>query len=100
MRPGDLVFVSGVYYREKGVLGCEALSVWVLYHHLPAAKKQRHNMVHVEIWMGEGHKCLGARWQKRFVEVHDSYQFVSKSYHSMTYHFKSIDTWLKGVCDR
>ena len=64
------------------------------------AKQQRHNMVHVEIWLGEGHTCLGARWQKRFVEVHDSYQFVSKSYHSMTYHFKSIDTWLKGICER
>ena len=34
------------------------------------------------------------------VEVHDSYQFVSKSYHSMQYYFRSIDTWLKGVCKR
>ena len=32
------------------------------------AKKQRHDMVHVEIWMGDGEKTLGARWQKgRFV---------------------------------
>ena len=32
------------------------------------------------------------------VQVFDSYKFVSKSYHSMTYHFKSIDTWLMGIC--
>ena len=29
-----------------------------------AAKKQRHDMVHVEIWVGDGEKTLGARWQK------------------------------------
>lgn len=57
-------------------------------------------MVHVEIWLGEVDKTLGARWGKRFVEVHDSYQYVSKSYHSMNYHFKSIDTWLRGECER
>ena len=34
------------------------------------------------------------------VQIHDSYRFVSKSYHSMKYHFKSIDTWLNGVCRR
>lgn len=65
-----------------------------------AVKRQKHNLVHVEVWLGEGHKTVGARWQKRFVEVHDSYQFESKSYHSMQYHFRSIDTWLQGVCRR
>ena len=45
MQPGDLVFVSGTYYNEK-------------------RKKQRHNMVHVEIWLGEGEKTVGARWQR------------------------------------
>ena len=34
------------------------------------------------------------------VEIHESYQFVSKSYHSMQYHFRSIDTWLNGICRR
>ena len=34
------------------------------------------------------------------VQIHDSYKFVSKSYHSMKYHFKSIDTWLHGICRR
>lgn len=32
------------------------------------------------------------------VQYHDSYKFNAKSYHSMKYHFKSIDTWLRGVC--
>ena len=101
MRPGDLVFISGTYFSER-------------------SKQQRHGMVHVEIWMGQGEKTVGARWQRGRqvdlqgdlhrevtvsvcvcrVEVHESYQFVSKSYHSMQYHFRSIDTWLQGVCRR
>lgn len=32
------------------------------------------------------------------VQIHDSYKFDAKSYHSMQYHFRSIDTWLTGVC--
>ena len=32
------------------------------------------------------------------VQYHDSYKFAAKSYHSMEYHFKSIDTWLMGIC--
>ncbi|XP_066296739.1 uncharacterized protein [Branchiostoma lanceolatum] len=79
MRPGDLVFVSGIYYNPK-------------------SKKQRHNMVHVEIWAGEGKKVVGARWQRGKVQMFDSYRFQSKSYHSMQYHFRSIDTWLLGIC--
>ena len=56
-------------------------------------------MVHVEIWLGDENKTLGARWQKGVVEIHNSYRYVSKSYHSMKYHFHSIDTWLNGVCE-
>ena len=56
-------------------------------------------MVHVEIWLGDENKTLGARWQKGVVEIHNSYQYVSKSYHSMKYHFHSIDTWLNGICE-
>ncbi|XP_072040892.1 LOW QUALITY PROTEIN: uncharacterized protein [Amphiura filiformis] len=79
MTPGDLVFISGIYHSKK-------------------SKKQKHNMVHVEIWAGEGAKTIGARWQKGKVQVFDSYRFEAKSYHSMQYHFKSIDTWLQGIC--
>jgi len=55
-------------------------------------------MVHVEVWLGKGEKTVGARWQKSVVEVHDSYQYTSTSYHSMKYHFCSINTWLNGIC--
>ncbi|MBN3294667.1 TTL10 polyglycylase, partial [Polypterus senegalus] len=79
MQPGDLVFVSGTYFD-------------------PQKKRQIHNMVHVEIWMGDGWRTLGARWQRGRVQVFDSYQFISRSYGDMKYHFKSIETWLQGVC--
>jgi hypothetical protein len=42
MKPGDLVFYTGTYFNEK-------------------SRKQKHDMVHVEIFMG-GEKSLGARW--------------------------------------
>ena len=57
-------------------------------------------MVHVEVMCGEGEKSIGSRWHRGHVQVFDSYQFVSTSYHSMQYHFRSIDTWLQGVCRR
>ncbi|XP_060575183.1 probable beta-tubulin polyglutamylase isoform X1 [Ruditapes philippinarum] len=79
MKPGDLVFISATYYNPK-------------------SKKQRHNMTHVEIWAGDGCKTIGARWNNGKVQVWDSYKFTAKSYHSETYHFRSIDTWLKGLC--
>lgn len=34
------------------------------------------------------------------VEVHESYKFEAKSYHSMEYHFRSINSWLAGECKR
>lgn len=57
-------------------------------------------MTHVEIWAGEGEKTIGARWNNGKVQLWDSYKFLAKSYHSETYHFKSIDTWLRGICKR
>ncbi|PIK36407.1 hypothetical protein BSL78_26767, partial [Apostichopus japonicus] len=79
MQPGDLVFISGIYNDPK-------------------RKRQKHDMVHVEIWAGDGVRTIGARWQKGKVQIHESYRFESKSYHSMGYHFRSIDTWLRGIC--
>ncbi|XP_067658882.1 uncharacterized protein [Haliotis asinina] len=79
MKPGDLVFMSGIYTNPK-------------------SKKQRHNMTHVEIWLGEGEKTIGARWNNGKVKVFDSYRFSAKSFHSEKYYFKSIDTWLMGIC--
>jgi len=79
MRPGDLIFYSGIYYPEKNL------------------KQKVHNMVHVEIYMGEG-KSLGARWGKGVVSIFDSYKFVSTNYYDIKFHYRSINTWLDGVC--
>ena len=81
LKPGDLVFYSGTYYNEK-------------------MRKQKHDMVHVEIFTGgeTGEQTIGARWQKGEVKYFDSYQFTSTAYHSIKYHFKSLDTYLEGIC--
>jgi len=79
MQPGDLVFISAVYQNAK-------------------ARPQKHGMVHVEIWLGDGPKTIGARWQKGKVQVFDSYDFEATSYHSPVYHFRSIEPWLQGIC--
>ncbi|XP_041130153.1 protein polyglycylase TTLL10-like isoform X2 [Polyodon spathula] len=75
--------------------------IGVPYHkryHQPGSKQQTHDMVHVEIWLGEGERTLGARWHQGKVQVFDSYKFVSSSYGEMNYRFKSIETWLQGIC--
>ncbi|KAL8591673.1 hypothetical protein ACOMHN_056789 [Nucella lapillus] len=79
MKAGDLVFMSGNYVNPK-------------------TKKQRHSMLHVEVWYGEGPKTIGARWNNGKVQVFDSYQFSPKSFSDEQYHFRSIDTWLLGLC--
>ena len=57
-------------------------------------------MVHVEVFTGgeTGEQSIGARWQRGEVKYFDSYKFKSTSYHSIEYHFKSLDTWLEGIC--
>ena len=79
MQPGDLIFYSGLYYPDKG---------W---------KPQIHNMTHVEIYYGEGEKTIGSRDSDGTVEIFDTFQFMSEKYYNIKYHFKSIDTWLKGI---
>eukprot|EP00741_Cyanophora_paradoxa_P010039 tig00000157_g9725.t1 len=79
LRPGDLIFYSGTYFNEK-------------------SRRQKHDMVHVEIYVGPGERSLGARWQKGVVTVFDSFKFESKAYHSVQHHFRSIDRWLSGEC--
>lgn len=32
------------------------------------------------------------------VQFFDSYKFTSTAYHSMVYHYKSLEPWLEGVC--
>ena len=57
-------------------------------------------MTHVEIWAGNGPKTIGSRWNNGKVQIWDHYKFTAKSYYDETYHFKSIDTWLMGICER
>ncbi|TFK13909.1 sodium/hydrogen exchanger 1 [Platysternon megacephalum] len=79
MKPGDLIFISGTYFD-------------------PGRRRQFHDIVHVEIWLGSGERSLGARWKRGRLQIFDSYRFVSPSYGDMEYHFKSIETWLQGTC--
>lgn len=57
-------------------------------------------MVHVEVFTGgeTGEQTIGARWQRGVVKYFDSYKFESTSYYDIKFHFKSIDTWLEGIC--
>ena len=81
MKPGDLVFYSATYYDTK-------------------KRRQIHDMVHVEIFIGgpTGEQSLGARWFKGGVQIFDSFKFVSTNYYDIKWHYKSIDLWLKGIC--
>ncbi|CAM5105674.1 unnamed protein product [Natator depressus] len=79
MKPGDLIFISGTYFDTE-------------------RRRQFHDIVHVEIWLGAGERSLGARWKRGRLQIFDSYRFVSPSYGDMEYHFKSIETWLQGTC--
>ena len=79
MQPGDLIFYSGIFYPDKNM------------------KAQIHNMTHVEIYLGEGEKTIGSRESDGTVEIFDTFQFMSEKYYNIKYHFKSIDTWLKGI---
>ena len=79
MQPGDLIFYSGIFYPDKNM------------------RPQIHNMTHVEIFLGEGEKTIGSRDSDGTVEIFDTFQFMSEKYYNIKYHFKSIDTWLKGI---
>ena len=54
-------------------------------------------MTHVEIFLGEGEKTIGSRDSDGTVDIFDTFQFMSEKYYNIKYHFKSIDTWLKGI---
>lgn len=81
MKPGDLIFYSGTYFEPK-------------------KRRQIHDMVHVEIFLGgeTGEKSLGSRWVEGCVALHDSYKFTSTKYYDVKFHYMSIDLWLRGVC--
>jgi len=79
MQQGDLIFFSGKYYPDIN------------------SNQQRHYITHVEIYLGEGEKTIGSRAKHGYVDTFDSSQFLSDQYYNVKYHFKSIDTWLKGI---
>jgi hypothetical protein len=81
MKPGDLVFYEGEFLSKR-------------------SKTQKHNIVHVEIWLGgeTGESTLGSRYFRGCVSVWPSYKFENNTWKVTKYHFRSIDTWLNGVC--
>ncbi|EGR31540.1 tubulin-tyrosine ligase family protein, putative [Ichthyophthirius multifiliis] len=97
MKPGDLVFISATYYNQR------VKTQPIFKKFLNKNKKLKpfaHNMVHVEVFTGgeTGEQTIGARYQKGVIQYHDSYKFISKNYYDMKYHFRSLDTWLDGIC--
>jgi Tubulin-tyrosine ligase family len=81
LKPGDLIFYEGLYVSKR-------------------SKIQKHNTVHVEIFLGgeTGEATIGARFQKGKVSIFPSYKFTSKTWTLVQYHFRSLDTWLNGEC--
>jgi len=82
LEPGDLIFISGVYFDEK-------------------RKRKPHDMTHVEMYFPCGPRMcetIGSRHKRGCVQVHSDFRFESQTYHSMQYHFRKIDTWLEGIC--
>ena len=81
MKPGDLIFYSGRYLDKR-------------------CKKQKHDMVHVEIFVGgeTGEETIGARWFNGVVTHFKTFKFKSTMYDNVVHHFKSIEPWLQGIC--
>lgn len=79
LKPGDLIFYEGEYLHSR-------------------SKPQKHNMVHVEIFIGgeTGEETIGARFFRGKVQAWPSYKFTNTSWTTTKYHFKSIDAWLEG----
>jgi cell wall-associated NlpC family hydrolase len=53
MKPGDLIFYAGTYYNAR-------------------SRPQKHDIVHVEMYMGSGERSIGARWWTGVVQVRTS----------------------------
>jgi len=81
MKPGDLIFYEGKYIDK-------------------ATPRKFHDMTHVEIYLGKetGEASIGSRSSVGFVTQNESYKFESKKWTLVKYHYKSIDTWIHGIC--
>lgn len=82
LQPGDLIFYEGTYSSER-------------------SKSQKHNNVHVEIFLGgeTGEATIGARFFKGKVNIFDSYKFSCTTWTPYKHWFCSIETWLDGICE-
>lgn len=76
---GDLIFYEGNYLSKR-------------------SKLQKHNIVHVEIFIGgeTGEATIGARYQSGVIQIFPSYKFNSTKWSLVQYHFKSLDPWIEG----
>eukprot|EP01035_Chromulina_nebulosa_P023750 gene23750-30802_t len=83
LRPGDLIFYEGIYNNSTH-----------------RSKPQKHNNVHVEIFLGgeTGESTLGSRYHKGCVSIFPSFKFKSTTWDLVQFHFRSIETWLDGIC--
>ena len=82
LQPGDLIFYEGNYVSDR-------------------SKSQKHNCVHVEIFLGgeSGEATIGARYFRGKVSIFDSYKFPCTTWTAYKHHFCSIETWLDGICE-
>jgi len=42
---------------------------------------------------------VASRRSKGVVTIYDDFRFKSKNYYNIRYHFRSLDTWLDGICE-
>ena len=82
LKPGDLIFYEGDYTS-------------------PRSKKQKHDIVHVEVFVGaeSGYATIGARFQKGVIQEFPHYIFPSSLWTLKKVHFRSLDPWLEGKCE-
>jgi hypothetical protein len=78
-KPGDIIFYIGKYRPGKKF------------------KRQKHDVVHVEVYLGEG-KSIGSRWNAGTISVFDSFKFHSSNWELVKFSFRSLETWLEGTC--
>ena len=82
MKPGDLIFYEANFTNPD------------------RCKAQKHNMTHVEIFLGgeTGRATLGSRYFRGKVSIYPEYEFPCTTWTCYKHHFRSLDTWLDGIC--
>ena len=85
VKPGDLLFVEGTYFKGR-------------------KKQQKGNIVHVEMYLGAElgsgpESTLASRDHWGCVSIQNSFRYVSPWYEITALHWRSLDDWLEGRCD-